>query len=153
MGETIEGSGMTTIAYRDGVLVVDGQVTRQTTIIELNGKKSHRADDGSILMISGDLMQFQPFIDWYEKRSDVRPSLVSSDGSQSMIVVLRRDGLWEHDHDGFAICLAPFAAWGSGNDIALIAMYMGASAREAVELAAKFDIYTGGEITEMRLEP
>lgn len=144
---------MTTIAHRDGVLVVDGQVTRQTTIIELNGKKHHRADDGSVLMISGDLMFFQPFIDWYEKRVDNRPSLVSADNSSSTIIILRHDGLWEHDRDGFAICSAPFAAWGSGGTMAFTAMTMGATAREAVELACRFDCYTGGDITEMRLEP
>lgn len=39
----------------------------------------------------------------------------------------------------------PFAI-GSGRDFALAAMDMGATAKEAVEMAAKRDVYTGGTI-------
>lgn len=41
---------------------------------------------------------------------------------------------------------ARFGAIGSGQDFALGAMSMGACAREAVEVAAMFDIYTGDEV-------
>lgn len=37
-------------------------------------------------------------------------------------------------------------AWGSGSDYALGAMAMGADARQAVAVARKLDIYTGGRI-------
>lgn len=39
-----------------------------------------------------------------------------------------------------------YLAWGSGAEIALAAMHSGKSAREAVELAKKLDIYTGGKV-------
>lgn len=40
----------------------------------------------------------------------------------------------------------PYHAIGSGRDFALAAMRLGKSPREAVELSAEFDVYTGGEI-------
>lgn len=40
--------------------------------------------------------------------------------------------------------LDPFAAWGSGRDFALGALAMGASAKEAVEVACRFSIECGG---------
>ena len=39
-----------------------------------------------------------------------------------------------------------YAALGSGMSIALAAMYSGKTAREAVEIAKKLDVYTGGKV-------
>ena len=44
-----------------------------------------------------------------------------------------------------------FMAAGSGNEIALGAMAMGATAEQAVEIAARFDVYTGGKIETLSL--
>jgi len=46
---------------------------------------------------------------------------------------------------------SPFHAAGSGRDYAIAAMHLGKTAREAVELACLYDIYTGGPITEITL--
>lgn len=46
----------------------------------------------------------------------------------------------------------PYHAIGSGRDFALAAMRLGKSAREAVEIAAEFDIYTGGNIDVVDIE-
>ena len=45
-----------------------------------------------------------------------------------------------------------FHAVGSGRDFAIAAMHLGKTAREAVELACLYDIYTGGPITEITLD-
>lgn len=42
-----------------------------------------------------------------------------------------------------------FQAVGSGADYALCAMYLGKTAAEAVAIAAIFDAYTGGDVTEL----
>ena len=39
-----------------------------------------------------------------------------------------------------------FVADGSGRDFAIAAMALGRTARQAVALAARFDVYTGGGI-------
>lgn len=46
---------------------------------------------------------------------------------------------------------APYAI-GSGRDFALAAMALGKTAKEAVELACKLDLYTGGTVIEARLK-
>jgi len=46
----------------------------------------------------------------------------------------------------------PFYAIGSGADYAIGAMAMGATAKEAVEIASKFDIHTGMGIDELHFE-
>ena len=45
-----------------------------------------------------------------------------------------------------------FAAIGSGADYAIAALHMGASAKEAVRIAAKCNIHTGGRIFTVSLE-
>jgi hypothetical protein len=45
-----------------------------------------------------------------------------------------------------------FHAVGSGRDYAIAAMHLGKTAREAVELACLYDIYTGSPITEVSLD-
>jgi hypothetical protein len=46
-----------------------------------------------------------------------------------------------------------FHAVGSGRDFALSAMRLGRTAREAIELACEFDVFTGGPITVLDLLP
>lgn len=47
--------------------------------------------------------------------------------------------------------IEPFFAIGSGRDYAMAAMRCGRSAREAVEIACEFDIYSSAPITEVSL--
>jgi ATP-dependent protease HslVU (ClpYQ) peptidase subunit len=46
----------------------------------------------------------------------------------------------------------PFMAWGSGRDFALGAMAMGATAREAVAVACRFNVYCGNGIDAFDLK-
>jgi ATP-dependent protease HslVU (ClpYQ) peptidase subunit len=67
------------------------------------------------------------------------------DGS-SIILVTRDLRIWS---GGLCppICIpASFDATGSGSDFAMGAMAVGASAPEAVRVAARFDVYTGGPV-------
>lgn len=47
---------------------------------------------------------------------------------------------------------ARFHAVGSGRDYAMAAMHLGKTAREAIEIASLYDIYTGAPITELRIK-
>lgn len=51
----------------------------------------------------------------------------------------------------FVECLRVPVAIGSGGEVATGAMLMGASSREAVKIASKIDIYTGGKIKTVNL--
>lgn len=53
----------------------------------------------------------------------------------------------------FQLIEEKFASCGSGRDFALAAMALGKTSREAVELAMRFDVATGGEVEEILVWP
>ncbi len=67
---------------------------------------------------------------------DIHMILVPPEGPALMV----------NDFGESEIC-APFYAIGSGYELAMGAMAMGASAEEAVRVAIQYDIHSGGEIT------
>lgn len=137
---------MTTIAYRDGWLAADGQITRGDMVSETCAEKVRRLDDGSIVAFCGDMNQFTPFCEWYLDNTKPRPPM-KIDDMRCGAIVLRPDGtLWDYDEIGVSQVHDKFAAWGSGGIVARAAMLMGASAWKAVEIACQVDIYSGGAI-------
>jgi hypothetical protein len=70
------------------------------------------------------------------------------------LLILRPDGtIWraENRFPAFKV-LDDFAATGSGSNLAMAAMEMGASAADSVRVAAKYDSGTGGRVREYSLE-
>lgn len=139
---------MTTIAYRNGIIAADGLATRNGIVVETKARKIRRLANGDIVGLTGDACFLESFIEWHLDRSKDRFDLGESSG-----IVLNSSGLFEYEIKcDFSQVHDEFAAWGSGFAIAIAAMTMGASAVEAVELAAKLDIKTGGEIISLSLE-
>lgn len=142
---------MTTIVYRDGVIAYDSQVTRGDVItddayekcIELKGIK---------FFCSGAVSDHQRLIDVYfgaKAEGSIDASALVVDGESLMHVAVDDDtGLWKTP-----IRLDRVYAIGSGTPYAFAAMDMGASARKAVEIAAKRDTNTGGTIRTVNIKP
>ena len=60
------------------------------------------------------------------------------------VIVVSRAGIWvESEADTSNIMEEPKWAFGSGGAFALGAMHAGATAKQAVEIASKLDVYTG----------
>jgi ATP-dependent protease HslVU (ClpYQ) peptidase subunit len=149
---------MTTIAYRDGIIAADSQVTHEAAG-DKSGAGSHKHTCQklytkkafgyhAVIATAGESAPGMLFVDWYGKKG--KPPEVLHD-TDFTCLVLDEDGLWEFN----SFCRAekieePFYAIGSGAKAALGAMHMGASAIEAVEIAKKIDPYTGGKVTWMR---
>lgn len=147
---------MTTIAYRDGVLAADSMLT------------GYDADCGSVTKIRrnrhgwiggacGNAGSISLFMDWFlntAARVDVKPPPSVSDNAADGFVVVPGDRVffWSGAPALWPV-IAPFHAIGSGMRFAMGAMAMGANAREAVEVARKFDVYTGGRIATLSLAP
>jgi ATP-dependent protease HslVU (ClpYQ) peptidase subunit len=135
---------MTTIAYKDGVIAYDSQVTRGDIItddayekcIELKGVK---------FFCAGALSDHQRLVDLYfgaKSEGNIDASALVFDGvSLMMVAVDDSTGLWKSP-----ILLDRIYAIGSGSPFAFAAMDMGASAYQAIEMAAKRDTNTGGMI-------
>jgi ATP-dependent protease HslVU (ClpYQ) peptidase subunit len=140
---------MTTIAYRDGVLAVDGRATRDNIVVEHRAKKVVRLESGDVIAFAGSLSKFEPFVEWYQDRSKERPNLGNAEGGTATAIVMTSDRILEFCAGGVSEIVEPYCAWGSGTPAAMAAMVMGADARQAVLIASQVDIWTGGEIVAM----
>lgn len=93
---------------------------------------------------------------WYAKsRSDPNTSKpeFTGDDEFTLLILDREQGLFMLDRWLTAIPVtSEFYAIGSGAKVALGALYMGATAKQAVEAACKFDPFTGGDVVEAKLE-
>lgn len=136
---------MTTIATDGLMMAADGLITENERVCMTDCVKIRRLKDGRIVGFAGNAYNWDAFAKWLEDGGDV-PSV--HDGFASL--VLWPDGhvssFDEHGRE-FPEC-AP-AAIGSGSSVAIGAMDAGKSAKEAVLIACKRDIHSGGIVTEI----
>ncbi len=135
---------MTTIAYKDGVIAYDSQITCGSTVTYDDYEKCHEVK-GVKFFMCGKTCDYTALQDAYfgaAVSKEVDASAIVADG----------DGLWcvgAGVEDGFwksPIPASAIYAIGSGADHAITAMDMGATAHKAVQMAAKRDTGTGGLI-------
>jgi len=140
---------MTTIAYRDGVIAYDSRQTRGDRIVSDNSPKC-QVVNGVSFLLSGVVCDENALISAYFGTPSPVPVECSGfvvDGYRLMMVGHDdKTGIWKMDLD-----LANPDAIGSGAPYALAAMDMGASAEDAVRMAMKRDIYTGGIVRSINL--
>jgi hypothetical protein len=153
---------MTIIAYRDGVIAADSRVTVDT---EAGGTRMFRCEklfrktikEGRkkvqvIIATSGESAPGLIFVDWYGTDKPPPAALIEGDADFSCLI-LRSDGLYEADK----YCrpekiMSKFYAIGSGTKVALGAMEMGATAKQAAEIACKYDPHCAPPVVTMRLK-
>lgn len=146
---------MTTIAYRDGVLAADSRAYSGDKVPIGFKKKIHRLVDGARFGVSTTSVGGDQLIRrWIEggckevANDSLKPEsftaiLVKADGS---VFYANNNLEWSGPLS------AEFIAIGSGEQFALGAMAMGATAEEAVEAAIRLDPWSDGEITVLRRE-
>jgi len=142
---------MTTIAWDGETLAAD---TRGTSggLIDAGGVKAWRV--GRLIVAgSGPYATIHRFREWVAAgmRNASPYECAESEGNgiviapNGRVLCFGRRGPWN-------VPSAPYSL-GSGEHLALGAMAMGATAAQAVRVAAQFDTCTGGEITVLRCEP
>lgn len=150
---------MTTIATRNGVMVSDGQVSWGDRIDQTNLKKVRKIN-GCLVGGAGRLSSVLQFFKWFEEWSNAQVVQGESPHVQVFIpedlddedftgLVVFTDGvifMYEGGKRCYEIVGAEYYAVGSGSDFALSAMDAGASAEEAVKVAIKRDVFSGGEL-------
>lgn len=146
---------MTTIVYRSGVLAADTRAWSGDKVPIGFKRKIHQLKDGSMIGISsakvGEPERFLETIKTIE--SDVWKTTLDEDFAVGAILVSPAgDVYYFNDSRNFVGPLTgEWLVIGSGEEYAIGALSMGASAEEAVKVAAQHDPWTAGEIHTLRL--
>jgi ATP-dependent protease HslVU (ClpYQ) peptidase subunit len=140
---------VTTIAFRWGVMAADSRMMNGGWINRYSADKLFRLPDGGVAGVTGTFAEAVAFAKWLQDgESGDRPPL-----TESTVVRLRKDGtLTIYEQNSSFDIATEFGAWGSGSPAANAAMYMGADAAKAVEIAALLDDSTGGKVVTMKCE-
>jgi ATP-dependent protease HslVU (ClpYQ) peptidase subunit len=140
---------MTTVAYRWGTLAADSRMMSNGWIHRYGAEKLHRLPDGGVAGVTGTYAEAMAFIAWLQGgETGEKPPL-----SESTVIRLRKDGSLTIYEAGASFNVeTEFGAWGSGSPAANAAMYMGADAAKAVEIASLLDDSTGGKVVTMKCE-
>jgi len=136
---------MTTICYRDGVLAADSLVMDREISIGTAMKFLVLADN-SVVAAAGILTDNHLFFEWAEAGFDPDKKPELSESFEGVHIGL------DEQVTRYVKCLAPeyfqaeYFAIGTGFELALGAMAVGATAEEACEAACKHDTASGGPV-------
>lgn len=139
---------MTTIAYKDGVLASDTLGTSGGLRDCNRIQKVHKV--GPLLVAgAGASALCARFTEWVRAGMKGDSPWTGNEGGNSLII-MPDDTILVFGMNGPWRVKQPVYAMGSGESLALGAMAAGASAEQAVEIAMRYDIYSGGEIRTVR---
>lgn len=142
---------MTAIAYRAGVLAADSEVHWNDYVKAYENDKVVK-DHGDLMGIAGDVCpSHEEFSQW---RFSKRPRKNRWEGFKFEALVVTADGkVFIYDQLGSKQALKEeFFAIGSGAEVCLGAMEMGATAEQAVAAAIKWCPGVGGEVVKVELD-
>lgn len=119
--------------------------------LKLTGdRKLFRGPEGSVLGVAGVYTKALALAKWICGGLDNPPD----DLDEAWVLQLRHDGIWMYEQTAVPFEIHnPFIAMGSGGDFAIGAMAAGADPFDAVKVATKYDVFSGGKIITMALEP
>jgi hypothetical protein len=143
---------MTTIAWKNGVIAADRQLAGWQMV-----NKLFRLKDGSVVGGAGYFDDVHEIARWLDAgaKEATRPPLTEGPDNTSDVIVATPDGKaywltwpWLRRVEVLDGCIAV----GSGAKAALGAMYAGASAKRAVEIACRLDESTGKGVNVIRVK-
>lgn len=139
---------MTTVAYRDGVMACDTRMTGG--FISTVDTKVITGPDALVGFCGDPIAAYEAAV-WLAGETRERPSCSNKD--DILFLVYRRNGLFLVDGELRELPLkGKYHAIGSGEQAAMVAMHMGATAKEAVKMAIRVDENSGGTVKEYSLE-
>lgn len=156
---------MTTIAYKNGIMVSDGRMSLGDMIIKEDTQKVFWVNN-HLAGVCGRARAINTFVTWLQKMTDyhivnqevgelvdlVPPALEDDEGYSALVVTPSRQVLMYEGNTPIDMGSDVPMSVGSGSCFALASMKTGASAEEAVKVACELDVYSGGEITVVQLE-
>lgn len=143
---------MTTFAYRDGVLAADSAACTNTGLRSGSVRKLFRGPRNTMVATAGGAGDCVAFERWFTGGQDGAWEAKDKDAGFAALVVDGDGDVLCYGADGNAYRVdAPFFARGSGGELAMGAMAMGASAEEAIEIACRYDVWSGGPVQVERV--
>ena len=142
---------MTTIAYRNGVLagdsqVTDGQIWTADKLFDVSSSA------GRLLVgVCGDVYAGLVFVEWLKNEKSRKPDIGNEDFEAIVIAESGRVTIWNQSLIGWRP-KGKYFAIGSGGPVAMGAMSAGKGAIDAVKVACKHDPYTRGPVRSLRLK-
>ncbi len=145
---------MTTIAIRNGVMAADTMIS-DANLVRGFTSKIFRTAGGHLLAVCGHASMSLPFAAWIERGAPDDDLPRFPEGADFAAIVAYADGRVAVFSEKFLpqFLTAEFHTMGSGGEVALGAMAMGASAEEAVRVACRFDPWSREPIQVEMLEP
>lgn len=156
---------MTTISVKDGIMVGDGRCSLGSTVIKDDMVKVFWINN-HLMGGAGRARSISTFADWLQKHTDytivnqevgdlvalIPPVLQDDEEFTALVLTPDKQVLMYDGNVALNLGNDVAASIGSGSVFALAAMDAGASAEDAVRIAMKRDVYSGGEITVVQLE-
>ena len=156
---------MTTIAVKDGIMVGDGRCSLGSTVIKDDMVKVFWINN-HLMGGAGRARSISTFAQWLQKHTDytivnqevgdlvdlIPPVLQDDEEFTALVLTPDKQVLMYDGNVALNLGQDVTASIGSGSVFAIAAMDAGASAEEAVKIAMKRDVYSGGEITVVQLE-
>ena len=137
---------MTIIVWRDGIIAADSQTTNG--VLAGKTKKLFKLKNAAI-GFAGLLTDGLKLIEFLKSDEDKPPEL--SEDFESLMMDLRTGKCAYYDRTLIAVkIMDKFEAIGTGSELAIGAMEHGATAIEAVRVAIKRDINSGGRVVVIR---
>lgn len=148
---------MTTIVATLEAMGSDSLVSNADTGVMYPARKFVRIK-GDLIGAAGDSGDCLRFLDWakHDFAEKKKPKFTFTEGdSEAHVLVLNGEGLFMMStSDPYPeLVESPFWAIGSGGDAALGALASGKTIEEALEIAARFDMFTKGPFRVERLKP
>jgi len=132
---------VTTVVWKKGILVCDSQSTSFN--IRSEGSYKLVIDENMAYVVTGSTAEGLSVIDALIKGEE--PSKLKE--AEIVAMDLETGDGYVYEYSSVPLPIRDkFYAGGSGGDIALGALAMGATPEEAVRIASKYDVYTGGKV-------
>lgn len=139
---------MTTIAWDGKHIAWDSRITQGGEIIDYPAEKVWTLNK-KVYCFAGDYGLLDPVIDWHSKGARIKNA---PDGNWELLVVGAKGAhVYSNEVAHKSPVVAPFAM-GSGSHFARGALMAGATAYNAVQIACKCDVFSGGEINALKLD-
>ncbi len=138
---------MTILAWDGTTLAADKMATNNGVASTVT--KIFQLDKDRIIGISGHLTRGLELVDWLAKNGTPESFPKGTDGEWFCALLIQRlplNRIYVYKYEGRATCYRihdTYTAAGSGRDFALMAMHLGKTAREAVELTCELSTECG----------